>query len=297
MALDEPRIRMAVQKSGRLTDKSVELLTRAGLRFEWAKDRLFCRADNFPCDLMFLRDDDIPEYVKDGVCDLGLVGLNVLEEKLLQCGDGRGTRTLKRMGFGQCRLSLAVPNGFEYEGPSSLDGLRIATSYPATTARFLDRNGVTASIVGISGSVEIAPALKIADVICDLVSTGSTLRSNGLREVQTILESESVLVCTEKALPATKEREIERLLQRLEGVMRAAETKYIMMNAPRAALAHVRRLLPGMENPSIMPLEGTNDHIAIHAVSRETIFWETMEDLKAAGASSILVLPIEKIIG
>jgi ATP phosphoribosyltransferase len=292
------RIRMAIQKSGRLSEKSMSLLTRSGLDFEWTKDRLLCRCENFPLDLMLLRDDDIPEYVTDGVCDLGIVGFNVLEEKLLARGNGArdGVELLRKLGFGNCRLSLAIANDRPYSGLSFFQGMRIATSYPASLRRFLSEKGIEATPVEIGGSVELAPTLKIAEAICDLVSTGTTLRTNGLREVETLLESESVLVRTRKPGSEAKSKEIARLLQRIEGVLKASRTKYIMMNAPRAALQEIQRLLPGMERPSIMPLGEGGEYIAIHAVSHENIFWETMEQLKGAGASSILVLPIEKII-
>ncbi len=287
--MNETRLRLALQKSGRLNEKSIQLLERCGLNFEWAKDKLFCKCLNFPLDVMLVRDDDSPEYVEDGVCDLGIVGLNVLEEKIR---DGSVT-TLKRLGFGRCRLSIAFPNELPFSDWPSLSGLRIATSYPETLGRFLRDKSIEAEVVKISGSVEVAPALKIADAICDLVSTGATLRSNGLREVATILESESVLIQTKKR---EENSETARLVQRIDGVLKAAQTKYIMMNAPRAALPKIQALLPGLENPSILTLGGDGDRIAIHAVSHENIFWETMEKLKGAGASSILVLPIEKIV-
>ncbi len=192
----QDRIRMAIQKSGRLSEKSIALLNRCGLNFEWAKDRLFCRCENFPLDLMLLRDDDIPEYISDGVCDLGIVGLNVLEEKLLgrHAKPQDGVFVLKKLGFGNCRLSLAIPAEKEFTGLGFLRGLKIATFYPRSLSRFLRQNDIQAEVVEISGSVEVAPALKIADAVCDLVSTGTTLRSNGLKEVLTILESESVFV-------------------------------------------------------------------------------------------------------
>lgn len=292
----ETRIRIAIQKSGRLNEKSMALLEQCGLEFEWAKDRLFCRCENFPIDLMLVRDDDIPEYVADGVCDLGVVGINVLEEKMLSRKSPNDITVLKQLGFGHCRLSLAMQNDQVYNGPQSLQGLRIATTYPATLQRFLNENKVDAKVVEISGSVEVAPALQIADAVCDLVSTGSTLRSNGLKEVAPILESQSVLIRTAKTLNPEREKDITRLLTRLEGSQRAAQTKYIMMNAPLSALPAIKKLIPGMEEPSVMPLNGSKDRIAIHAVASENIFWETMEELKEAGASSILVLPIEKII-
>lgn len=296
--LEQDRVRIAVQKSGRLSEKSMDLLAKSGLSFEWAKDRLFSRCQNFPLDLMLLRDDDIPEYVNDGVCDLGIVGFNTLEEKLLgrHATPTDGVKILRKLGFGRCRLSLAVPNEAKYEGVSYFKGLRIATSYPRSLRRYLAQQDISAEIVEISGSVEVAPALKIADAICDLVSTGTTLKSNGLRPVQNVLESESVLVSTREIKSEAKSASIERLLQRIEGVIRASQTKYIMMNAPRTAVEKIQKILPGMEEPSIIPLGNDGEKVAIHAVAHESIFWETMENLKDAGASSILVLPIEKII-
>jgi ATP phosphoribosyltransferase len=296
--LERDRIRIGIQKSGRLSEKSLDLLNRCGLSFESSKDKLLSRCNNYPLDVMLLRDDDIPEYVNDGVCDLGIVGFNMLEEKLLRRYDksSDGVTTLSKLGFGTCRLSIAVPNDFNYTDPRDLNNLRIATSYPKSLTRFLREKEINAKIVEISGSVEIAPALKIADAVCDLVSTGSTLRSNGLKEVDTLLKSESVMVQSKLEMTKQKQTDIARLLQRVQGVISAKQTKYIMMNAPKTALERIKSLLPGLENPSIMPLSGDDDNIAIHAVSSETIFWETMENLKAAGANGILVLPIEKII-
>jgi ATP phosphoribosyltransferase len=295
---ESSQIRMAVQKSGRLSEKSFSLLQRCGLNFDLAKDRLFNRCENFPMDLMLLRDDDIPGYVNDGICDLGIVGLNVLQEKLWSQDqtDNNPVEILTKLDFGQCRLSLALPADVHYSGLSNFDGLRIATSYPATLRRFLQKNQVEAEIISISGSVEVAPALRIADAVCDLVSSGGTLRSNGLKEVQTVLESTSVLVKTTRPLSTGQQSDIDRLLQRIKGSQKAAQTKYIMMNAPRTALKAIKDLIPGMEEPSIIPLGDDGKRIAIHSVSHENIFWETMEQLKSAGASSILVLPIEKII-
>lgn len=298
MTVEKDSLRLVVQKSGRLTEKSLSLLERSGLVFDWSKDKLFSRCENFPCDLMLVRDDDIPEYVFDGVCELGIVGLNVLQEKMLaqQPKDKSSITILRKLGFGQCRLSIAVPKEFSYDGVQSLAGKRIATSYPQTLSEFLGRNRVEAKVVQISGSVEIAPTLRIADAICDLVSTGKTLISNGLREVEEVLQSQSVLVKTPEPLSKAQERTLDRLLQRIDGVRKAANSKYIMMNAPRAAVESIKDILPGMENPSILSLGGHEDKVAIHAVASENIFWETMERLKAVGASSILVVPIEKII-
>ena len=284
------RLRIAIQKSGRLAEKSVALFMKCGLDFDLRKDRLLYECQDFPIDLMLVRDDDIPEYVGDGVCDLGVVGQNVLLER------GSHVEVVTKLGFGSCKLSLAIPEAENFSGPASLDGKRIATSYPNILGRYLAQVGVTAEIVELSGSVEIAPGLKIADLICDLVSTGGTLRSNGLKEVQTILTSQAVLVRNPRPLEPALARDLQRLLQRVDGVLQAVQSKYIMMNAPRSALAAIQSIIPGMEEPSIIPLGATGEKIAIHAVARENVFWETMERLKAVGASSILVMPIEKVI-
>ena len=291
------RLRVAIQKSGRLSEKSFALLRACGLEFDWRQNKLLCACTNFPLDLMLVRDDDIAEFVTDGVCELGIVGQNMLEETLLERGerDKSGVRILEHLGFGGCRLSIALPENQSYETPQTLDGLKIATSYPATLQNFLDENNLSAEVLHLSGSVEIAPALQIADAICDLVSTGSTLRSNGLKEVQTILKSESVLIQTGHTFSAEKNDVINKLEQRLKGVLRAAKTKYIMMNAPLSALEDIKALIPGMEDPSVIPLGSSGERVAIHAVAREPDFWGTMEKLKEIGASSILVVPIEKI--
>lgn len=297
--IERKRLRIAVQKSGRLSEKSLALLEKCGLDFDVGvgKARLLYQCADFPIDLMLVRDDDIPEYVADGVCDLGIAGMNVLEERL--CGDSGlkadAVEILRKLGFGRCRLSIAVPEGASFDGPASLDGKRIATSYPGRLRRFLADNSVKAEIIKLSGSVEIAPSLQVADAVCDLVSTGGTLQSNGLREMLTVFESQAVLMRTRKAGPAC-DGVVELLLRRVDGVLRAAESKYIMMNASRAALPLIQEIIPGMEEPSIMPLGASGERIAIHAVAREPVFWDTIERLKQVGASSILVLPIEKII-
>jgi ATP phosphoribosyltransferase len=295
----EQRLKLAVQKSGRLTEPCLDLLSRCGLKLSRGRDQLMGYGENLPLDVLFVRDDDIPDLVQQDVCDLGLVGLNVLEEKRLELG-ARGHavrfRPLRELDFGRCRLSLAVPEGMRYDGPQSLTGKRIATTYPYMLERFLNERGVCAEIVTLSGSVEIAPRIGRADLICDLVSTGSTLQANHLREVEVVLESHAVLIRTPMALSAFKEEWIERLLLRIEGVQQVKESKYIMLHAPRAALAEIRRLLPGSEHPTILPLDGTNDKVAVHAVCRENVFWETLESLKKAGASAVLVLPVEKML-
>ena len=295
----ETRLRLAVQKSGRLTDPSLDLLIRCGLKLSRGKDQLFGFGENMPLDVLFVRDDDIPDLVQEDVCDLGLVGMNVLEEKRLELAANDGTahfQALRTLDFGRCRLSLAIPAEESYDGLQSLQGKRIATTYPYLLADFLLRHDILAEIVTLSGAVEIAPRLGRADLICDLVSTGSTLQANHLREVETILHSHAVLIRTPLALPPIKNEWVERLLLRIEGVEQVKESKYIMLHAPRSALAAIRKLLPGSESPTIIPLEGSPDRVAVHAVCRENVFWETLESLKKAGASALLVLPVEKML-
>ncbi len=293
------RIKVAVQKSGRLTEHSLELLSSCGLRYSRGKDQLMCYGENMPLDLLFVRDDDIPDLVQQDVCELGIVGLNVLEEKRLAFL-ARGTEPrfehIKSLDFGHCRLGLAVPDDFGYRSASSLAGLRIATTYPHILNRFLSERGVSAEVVVLSGSVEIAPRLGRADAVCDLISTGSTLAANHLREVETVLESQAILVRTPLTISAEKQEWVRRLVLRIEGVEQVKGSKYIMLHAPRAALKEITQLLPGSESPTIIPLEGRGDRVAVHAVCRENVFWETLESLKAAGASSVLVLPVEKML-
>jgi ATP phosphoribosyltransferase len=237
--------------------------------------------------------------VQEDVCDLGIIGRNVLEEKRLGF-QARGTaplfEELQTLDFGRCRLSLAVPNDFRYAGPKDLEGRRIATTYPNILTRWLADEGIDATVVVLSGSVEIAPRLGRADLICDLVSTGSTLQANHLREVEVVMRSEAVLIRTPVPLPPTKESWLNRIRLRIDGVQQVKESKYIMLHAPRSALPEIRRLLPGSESPTIIPLEGSPDRVAIHAVCRENVFWETLESLKSAGASAVLVLPVEKML-
>lgn len=297
--MDEMRLKLAIQKSGRLTDPSLDLLVRCGLKISRGKDQLMAYGENMPLDVLFVRDDDIPDLVQEDVCDLGLVGLNVLEEKRLELASrGHPVRfqQVRNLDFGRCRLCLAVPQGASFEGPSSLRGKRIATTYPFLLENYLRERDITAEIVTLSGAVEIAPRLGRADLICDLVSTGSTLQANHLIEVETVLESHAVLIRTPLALAPLKDEWVERLLMRIDGVQQVRESKYIMLHAPRAALAEIRNLLPGSESPTIIPLEGFPDKVAIHAVCRENVFWETLESLKKAGASALLVLPVEKML-
>ncbi|HUG98690.1 MAG TPA: ATP phosphoribosyltransferase [Gammaproteobacteria bacterium] len=286
----EQRIKVAVQKSGRLTDNSLHLMETCGLIYSRGRDQLICFGENMPVDVLLVRDDDIPELVAEGICDLGIVGMNVFREKV---GDGMDVRTELELDFGRCRLSIAVPRGFGYEAAYSLEGLRIATSYPRILSAWLARQCVAATVVTLSGAVEIAPRLGRADVICDLVSTGSTLLANELEEVEIVFESRAALI---SRLDGPDAGWPERLVSRMRGVLSVRESKYIMLHAPRSALAEIRRLLPGSESPTVMPLEGRDDKVAVHAVCRENVFWETLESLKAAGASSMLVLPVEKML-
>lgn len=292
----EQRIKIAVQKSGRLADNSLELLKRCGLNYSRGTDQLICFGENMPVDVLLVRDDDIPSLLAEGVCELGIVGLNVLLEKAAE-GPGLTEPTeLGSLDFGHCRLSIAVPRGTTYRGTESLAGKRIATSYPRILATWLSERGVEAEIVVLSGAVEIAPRLGRADLICDLVSTGSTLAANDLEEVDLVLDSRAVLVAGERPADSLRAEWVDRLVSRVDGVLRVRESKYIMLHAPRAALDEIRDLLPGSEAPTVMPLDGMDDKVAVHAVCQENVFWETLESLKRAGASSVLVLPVEKML-
>jgi ATP phosphoribosyltransferase len=285
---NETVLRIAIQKSGRLYEDSVQLLKECGIELRNVKDRLRTVSENFPIEVFFLRDDDIPEYVEDGVADIGIVGQNVLAEK------DRKVDTVEALGFGKCRLSIAIPKAVEYDGIQSLEGKRIATSYPHLVKSFLAEKKVTASIHEISGSVEIAPGIGLSDVIVDLVSSGGTLFMNGLKEAEIILESQAVLVAR-KNLDEEKNAILDKLLFRIRAVKKAKKSKYVLMNAPNDQLENIISLLPGMRSPTILPLakEGWS---SVHSVLSEDKFWEIIEKLKAAGAEGILVVPIEKMI-
>ena len=295
MLVDDSRLHLAIQKSGRLSDYSRGLLRDAGLKIQNGKNDLTARVDNFPADLMFVRDDDIPTFVSDGVCEFGIVGENVLQEFALGEAEPR-FEVVASLGFGRCSLRIAAPEATDYRGPASLEGARIATSYPCLVQKFLDDNKVRASVVKMNGAVELAPRLQIANFICDLVSTGATLEANGLRAVETVLESEAVLVRTKKPIGERKAELAGRLVSRIEGVLATKESKYIMMNASEEALEQITAILPGADAPTIVPLHGRPGHFAVHAVCQESVFWETLQQLKAAGASAILVVPIEKMM-
>jgi ATP phosphoribosyltransferase len=295
MLADRDRLHIAIQKSGRLSELSRGLLKDSGLRIANGKNDLTARVENFPADLMFVRDDDIPTFVSDGVCELGIVGGNVLEEFALGRPE-RGYEILARLGFGRCSLRIAAPEAAAYEGPASLAGARIATSYPRIVRRFLEEHGVEATVVTMNGAVELAPRLQIASFICDLVSTGATLEANGLRAVETVFDSEAVLIRTTKPLAGPKAEQVGQLLSRIEGVLATRDSKYIMMNAPGEALKRITEILPGAGAPTIIPLHGRAGQFAVHAVCQESVFWETLQKLKDAGASAILVVPIEKMM-
>lgn len=292
------RLRIAIQKKGRLNNESLDLLNRCGLKMRATPNALFCHVENQPIDILFVRDDDIPTLVIDEVCDLGIVGQNVLFEKA--SGDAgfshASVDTIKKLGFGRCRLSIAIPKEKTFSDPTSLADLRIATSYPQLLADYLLKNKLNSTIMTLSGSVEIAPRLDMADAICDLVSTGRTLEENNLKEVDQVIHSEAVLIKSKQSLDTEKEMTCDFLLRRIHSVIKAQESKYIMFHAPRASLALIKDILPGCETPTVMSLEGTDDKVAVHVVSSEGIFWGTLEKLKQVGASSILVLPIEKML-
>lgn len=299
MTLDQNRLRIALQKSGRLSTDCQQLLKGCGVKLNLREQRLIAHAENMPIDLLRVRDDDIPGLVMDGVVDLGIVGENVLEETVMErqaTGQSAEYSVLKRLDFGGCRLSLAVAEEFDYQGPKSLEGKRIATSYPWLLKRYMDSQGVKFKSVMLNGSVEVAPRAGLADAICDLVSTGATLEANGLVETDVIYRSKAVLIQSANPLAANKQKVIDKLLPRIQGLQQARESKYIMLHAPQDKLEEVIALMPGAERPTIMQLAGETKQVAIHVVSTEDLFWETMEGLKALGASSILVLPIEKMM-
>lgn len=296
---DKTRLRIAMQKSGRLSKDSQELLKQCGVKINLNEQRLIAYAENLPIDILRVRDDDIPGLVFDGVVDLGIIGENVLEEEELRrkaSGEEANYKMLTRLDFGGCRLSIAVPQDAEYTGPESLNNMRIATSYPQLLKRFMSERGLKFKSCLLNGSVEVAPRAGLADAICDLVSTGATLEANGLCEVDVIYRSKSCLIQQNNPLDPAKQQLIDKLLTRIQGVMQARESKYIMLHAPKSKLKEVIALLPGVEDPTILPLANEDDRVALHMVSQENLFWETMEQLKAIGASSILVLPIEKMM-
>lgn len=282
-------LRIAIQKSGRLTDKTIDLLKGIGLRFDDYKRNLMVKCRNFDVELLLIRDDDIPEYVQDGVCDLGFVGANVTQEM------GADVTVLRGLDYGICRLSLAARKNGSIQTTKDFDGKTIATSYPNLTRQYLESKDIDANIVTISGAVEIAPRLEVADAICDLVSTGNTLKANGLEELETILESETQLIRTNKELSPGKKKLIEKFLQRMDGHQQAERSRYLMMNAPESAVPEIKEIIPSLKSPTVMPLADDN-MVAVHTVIPIDKFWVVMEQLKEAGASGIVILPIESMI-
>lgn len=282
------KLKIAIQKSGRLYDDSVKMLKECGIDLNVGMNKLKAEATNFPIEVFFLRDDDIPQYVEDGVADIGIVGENVLVEK------NKDVKIIERLGFGKCRLSIAIPKGQVYKGLKDLNGKKIATSYSTILEKHLKANKVKAEIHEISGSVEIAPSIGLADAICDLVSSGSTLFMNGLKEAEVIFKSEAVLIQNKKISKANSEL-IQKIIFRFNAVKKAKNNKYILLNAPNNKLDKICSILPGMKSPTILPL-AEKGWSSVHSVVNEEKFWEIIEALKANGAQGILVIPIEKMI-
>jgi ATP phosphoribosyltransferase len=293
------RLRIAIQKSGRLSDPSRELLAQAGLQFHESRDRLFCHGQTLPVDLLLVRDDDIPGLLADGTCDLGIVGRNLLEEGVAACearGEAPAQRIVRTLGFGQCRLSVAVPQEWEWTGAARLAGTRIATSYPGLLRRWLDAQGVAARPVVLSGSVEIAPRLGTADAVCDLVSSGATLAANQLREVAVVFESEAVLAGPVEALTGARGDLATMFVRRLDGVLARQSSRLLLFQAPREAVAAILRHVPESDPPTVTPIEGRADEVALQALCRTALTWQRLEDMKRAGASGLMVLPVERML-
>ncbi len=286
--MSQEKLRIAIQKSGRLNEDSLKILKDAGISIDNGKEQLKASSRNFPLEVMYLRNGDIPQYLRDGVVDVAIIGENVLIEK------GKDIIQGEKLGFSKCRVSLAVPKAMKYNGINDLDGKKIATSYPNTVNEFLEKKGVTAELHIINGSVEIAPNIGLADGICDIVSSGSTLFKNGLREVEVMLKSEAVLAISPKISEGRQEI-LEKLQFRLKSVLNARTSKYILLNAPNENLENIIKLLPGMRSPTVLPLaeEGWS---SIHTVINEERFWEVIDELKQNGAEGILVAPIEKMV-
>ncbi|MEM1359693.1 MAG: ATP phosphoribosyltransferase [Bacteroidota bacterium] len=282
------KLRIAVQKKGRLLDQSIQLLKECGIKIDNGRDQLKAPARNFPIEVLYLRNSDIPQYIQDGVADIGILGENTIIEK------AKEVSVVQKLGFSKCRLSLATPRGIDYSGAASLNGKRIATSYPTSLQLFLDNQGIEAEIHEISGSVEIAPNIGLADAICDLVSTGSTLFKNGLEEQEVILRSEAVIAASPK-IDAEREEILDRLLFRVKSVLAARNKKYLLMNVPTDKVPAITQLLPGMRSPTVLPLaeEGWS---SVHTVIDESRFWELIDELRATGAEGILIVPIDKMI-
>ena len=297
-ATSRDRLRIAIQKSGRLAEPARALLSSCGLSWRESRDRLFCYGESLPIDLLLVRDDDIPGLIADGVCDLGIVGRNVLAEQDLigWSSDGRARfREWRPLGFGGCRLALAVPEGWSWRDASQLAGKRIATSYPQLLSQWLTEQGIEAQVVLLSGSVEIAPRLGQADAICDLVSSGATLAANQLKPVQTVFESEAVLAGPAAEFDDVRAELVELLLRRLDGALRIRRSKLLMFQAPRELLPALLPLLPDAEAPTVMQIDG-EDHLALQALCHGALTWQRLEELKRAGARGLMVLPVEGLL-
>jgi ATP phosphoribosyltransferase len=282
------KLKIAIQKSGRLAENSNKLLQECGIKFSNGTSVLKTEAVNFPVEILFLRDDDIPQYVEQQVTDIGILGENMVYEK------NKDVRIMEKLGFAQCRLSLAIPREDNFTGPDYFNNKKVATSYPRLLSDYFEKNGIKADIEEIGGSVEIAPGIGLANAVCDIVSSGSTLLTNGLREVITILKSQAVIIGTKK-MSAEKQEILNKLLFRIRAVKSAKENKYILLNAPESSIPVICKILPGMKSPTILPL-AEKGWCSLHSVVREDEFWERIAQLKAAGAEGILVIPIEKMI-
>jgi ATP phosphoribosyltransferase len=293
------RLRIAIQKSGRLSDPARDLLARAGLSFRESRDRLFCYGESLPIDLLLVRDDDIPGLIAEGVCDLGIVGRNVLDEQAAErqaTGKDDAYAVIRTLGFGHCRLSIAVPNEWDWTGNDRLDGTRIATSYPNLLAQWLREQGIDAEAVVLSGSVEIAPRLGKAESICDLVSSGATLQANQLKEAVVILESEAVLAAPAKPFTDVRAELASMLLRRLDGVLSLRASKLLLFQARRSALPEIMKYLADAEPPTVTTIEGRNEEVSLQALCRTAMTWQRLEDMKRAGAFGLLVLPVEQML-
>lgn len=282
------RLKIAIQKSGRLNEDSLDLLKECGIKISNGKDQLKVTASNFPIDLYYLRNSDIPQYIEDGVVDIGIIGQNTILEK------GTNVKVIKKLGFSKCRVSLAVSKDVKDVSKEFFEGKKIATSYPNTLRQYLNDNKINAEIHVISGSVEIAPNIGLADAICDIVSSGNTLFKNGLKETQVIMESEAILAASPN-LNSAKSTILEKLLFRIEAVNRAKSTKYILLNVPNEKIKAVSKILPVLKSPTVLPLvdEGWS---SLHSVIQEEKFWEVLDQLKIAGAEDILIVPIDKMV-
>ena len=282
------KIKIAVQKSGRLNEDSLQILKDCGISIDNGKDQLKASASNFPLEVLYLRNGDIPQYLRDGVVDIAIIGENVLIEK------GTDITIAERLGFSKCRVSLAVPKGTKYKGIKDLEGKRIATSYPNTVIQYFDKFGVKPDVHMISGSVEIAPNIGLADAICDIVSSGSTLFKNNLKEVEVMLTSEAVLAVSPK-ISKENQQILDKIQFRIQSVLKARSSKYILMNAPNDKVESIIKLLPGMRSPTVLPL-AEKGWSSIHTVIEKNSFWEVIDELKANGAEGLLVIPIEKLV-